>query len=110
MNEVVERVVIGADFNGHVGEGNVERRGMWKDRWWWRLRKGWKWMGVRGGGRGEVAGQHRMVICRTTLEIKKRKRVKEEPKRQVRLLCGVQGAVKTGAWTEEGRQGDLVGE
>ena len=49
-----ERVVIGADFNGHVGEGNrgnenimgrlATRREMRKDRWWWISRQEWKWL------------------------------------------------------------------
>ena len=43
-----ERVVIGADFNGHVGEGNrgdeESRIGMQKVRWWWTLQKEWKWL------------------------------------------------------------------
>ncbi|KAI5105627.1 hypothetical protein C0J45_5299 [Silurus meridionalis] len=59
LDEVVEgeprneRLVIGADFNEHVGEGNrgdeevmvgvALRRGLWKGRWWWILLKGWKW-------------------------------------------------------------------
>ena len=51
-----ERVVIGADFNGHVGEGNrgdenvmgrygmATRREMQKGRWWWISRQEWKWL------------------------------------------------------------------
>ena len=61
LDEVVEsipkeeRLVIGADFNGHVGEGNrgddnvmgrymATRREMQKGRCWWISRQEWKWL------------------------------------------------------------------
>ena len=60
LDEVVEsipkeeRLVIGAGFNGHVGEGNrgdenvmedmATRREMQKGRCWWISRQEWKWL------------------------------------------------------------------
>ena len=48
-----ERVVMGADFNGQVEEGNrgyeeeMGRFGIketWKDRQWYILQRDWKWL------------------------------------------------------------------
>ena len=47
-----ERIVLGADLNGHVGKGNIgdeEIMGRYgaktrrKDQWLWILGKGWIW-------------------------------------------------------------------
>ena len=54
-----ETVVVGADLNGHVGEGN---RGDEE---------------VTGES---VAKQHCMVVCKIIMKMRKRKRVKTEPK------------------------------
>ena len=124
-----ERVVIGADFNGHVGEGNRGDEEV-MGRYGIKERNGEGQMVVdfakrmelavvntyfkkmeehrityKSGGRGtqvdyimcrrrnlkeigdckvvvgeSVAKQHRMVVCRVTLQVRKRKREKMEPR------------------------------
>ena len=59
LNGLIERIskkesiVLGADLNGHVGEGNIGdeeiirgtvlKQEIRKDQWWWILGKGWIW-------------------------------------------------------------------
>lgn len=36
-----ERVVVGADFHGHAGEGHGQVCLLWKSKWWWILGEKW---------------------------------------------------------------------
>ncbi|KAI2650822.1 4-hydroxy-tetrahydrodipicolinate synthase [Labeo rohita] len=91
-----EKVVIGPNFNGHVGEGNrgdEEKKGEHRvtyksgerctqvDHVLCRrcnLKEIKDYKVVAGDC---VARQHRMVVCRMTLEVKRRKRVRTVPRR-----------------------------
>ncbi|KAJ8376012.1 hypothetical protein SKAU_G00065920 [Synaphobranchus kaupii] len=74
LDEVVEsvpareRVVIGADFNGHVGEGNKGDEEVMGRRC--NLKEVRDCKVITGES---VARQHRMVVCRMTLEDKRRR-------------------------------------
>ncbi|KAI5108302.1 hypothetical protein C0J45_1896 [Silurus meridionalis] len=98
-----ERLVIGADFNGHVGEG---KRG---DEEVMGRRCNLKEIGdckVLAGD--SVARQHRMVVCRMVLEAKKkRRRVRTERRIRWWKLKEEECSVR---FTEEVRQGLVGGE
>ncbi|KAI5094883.1 hypothetical protein C0J45_14958 [Silurus meridionalis] len=64
-----ERLVIGADFNGHVGEGNRGDEEVMGRRCNLKEIGDCKVLAV-----DSVARQHRMVVCRMVLEVKKKKR------------------------------------
>ncbi|KAI5607898.1 hypothetical protein C0J50_9758 [Silurus asotus] len=109
LDEVVEEVprnkilVIGADFNGHVGEGKRGDEEVMSRRCNLKEIGGCK---VLAGD--SVAKQHRIKVCRMALEVKKkRRRVRTERRRRWWNLKEEDCSVR---FREEVKQGVLVVE